>query len=191
MDILPPDAAFDDYRLILAPGLAIMSADLKARLAACKAFVIVGPRAGAKTPEGAIPVPLPPGLPGLGATVSLVESLPPGVTEAFAEGEGGFIRWSEHLEGSATVRLSTASGRPALVANGRLSYLAGWPDRKGWDQIVFLIARDAGLQAAPLPEGLRMRDTASHRFVFNYGPAPVEWNGVTIPPAGVEWWPIA
>ena len=189
IDILPPDASLDGYKLILAPGLAIMSDALKARLSASEATVIVGPRSGAKTAHGAIPVPLPPALPGLDVTVSLVESLPPGVSEPL-DGGGAFIRWAEHLEGGASTQIATSAGRPALVGTGHLHYLAGWPDRAGWDRIVALAATSAGLQIMRLPDGLRLRDTATHRFAFNYAPAPVAWDGETIPPAGVRWWPL-
>jgi len=44
-----------------------------------------------------------------------------------------------------------------------------------------------GMNTDPLPEGLRRRDTPTHRFWFNYNPVPVEWGGVTIEPAGVHW----
>lgn len=188
IDILPPDASLDGYKLILAPGLAIMSDALKKRLAASDATVVAGPRSGAKTAEGAIPVPLPPALPGLDVTVSLVESLPPGTGEPL-DGGGGFIRWAEHLEGSAATRIATTAGRPALVGNGHVHYLAGWPDHEGWDRIVALAAANAGIPTIRLPDGLRLRDTATHRFAFNYAPHSVEWADHIIPPAGVRWWP--
>jgi beta-galactosidase len=38
-----------------------------------------------------------------------------------------------------------------------------------------------------LPEGLRLRDAGRLRFAINYGPEPVEWQGETIPAAGVSW----
>ena len=38
-----------------------------------------------------------------------------------------------------------------------------------------------------LPEGLRVRDTATHRFWFNYDSAPVSYEGRDIPAAGVHW----
>ncbi|MBL9053456.1 MAG: hypothetical protein JNN02_06970, partial [Tabrizicola sp.] len=44
-----------------------------------------------------------------------------------------------------------------------------------------------GIETDPLPEGLRLRDTATHRFLFNYNAVPVDWAGVTIPAAGVHW----
>ena len=189
IDILPPDAALDGYRLILAPGLAVIPDALKTRLAQCGAEVVVGPRSGAKTADGQIPVPLPPALPGLDTTVGLVESLPPGATVPL-EGGGAFIRWFEHLDGRADVTAATADGRAALVSSERLHYLAGWPDRPGWDAILARVAARAGLDVAKLPEGLRLRRTASHLFAFNYAAEPRDWNGETIGPAGVAWWPL-
>jgi len=34
---------------------------------------------------------------------------------------------------------------------------------------------------------LRIRDTDTHRFIFNYAPKARDWNGVSIPAAGVHW----
>ena len=188
VDILPVDAPLDGYRLVLAPGLAVMPEGLKARLAAHPGTAIVGPRAGAKTEAGAIPVPLPPDLPGLDATVTRVESLPPGIADPLAG--GGTVRhWIEDVEGSAPALLTTEHGRPVLVAANGLHYLAGWPDAEGWDRIVDMALTREGMAREALPEGLRLRDTATLRFAFNYGPEPVAWNGRTILPAGVAWWP--
>jgi beta-galactosidase len=44
-----------------------------------------------------------------------------------------------------------------------------------------------GIDIDHLPEGLRRRDSDTHRFWFNYNPVPVDWAGVTIPAAGVYW----
>jgi beta-galactosidase len=43
------------------------------------------------------------------------------------------------------------------------------------------------VQTTPLPEGLRLRDTPTHRFVFNYNAHPVHWQGREITAAGVDW----
>ena len=101
---------------------------------------------------------------------------------------GAFIHWFEHLEGETETLLTTEAGQPALVGSGRLRYLAGWPDYPGWDHVIALTAKDAGLETVSLPEGLRIRDTASHRFLFNHGSKTVEWQGEDIPAAGVRWW---
>ncbi|MEM9970136.1 MAG: beta-galactosidase [Pseudomonadota bacterium] len=188
VDIVGPDGSLDGYKLVLAPGLAIMPDALKARLVACGAEVIVGPRSGAKTVDGHIPVPLPPAMPGLDATVALVESLPPASTVPL-EGGGAFVHWFEHLEGEAEVTIRTEDGRPAAMATGRVTYLGGWPDRAGWDTLLTPVAKRAGLDVADLPPGLRLRETASHTFAFNYAAEPREWHGTTLPAAGVAWWP--
>jgi beta-galactosidase len=188
IDICAPGEDLAGYKLVLAPGLAVMSDTLKAQIAVSEATVILGPRAGAKTAEGAIPVPLPPGLPGIDARVSRLESLPPGAAQPLVTG-GAFHRWFEHLEGAATVIITTEDGRPALVAAGEMNYLAGWPDHAAWDGILASLLPDAGLTPEMLPEGLRIRDTATHRFAFNYNAHTVHWNGHRLEPAGVAWWP--
>ena len=187
VDILPPDT--DDlsaYPLVLAPGVATLSDAFLAALAAHQGQSIIGPRSNAKTPEFSTPVPLPPNLPGLVATVARVESLPPDVPVPLAEG-GNFLHWREKLETSATIVEACEDGFPALIAAGGVHYLAGWPDDEALVRILNAACRRAGLDTDPLPEGLRRRDSATHRFFFNYNAVSVEWDGITIPPAGVHW----
>ncbi|NHB76282.1 beta-galactosidase [Rhodobacter calidifons] len=187
VDILPPDAAdLSGYRLVLAPGLFSLSDKLKAALAAFQGTAILGPRTNSRTPDFAIPVPLPPALPGLDAVVARVESLPPDVPVPLAQG-GALVNWREKLEGNAQTVEEAEDGWPALVAAGKLHYLGGWPDEVALTRILHRACAAEGIETDPLPEGLRRRDTATHRFLFNYNPVPAEWGGVTIPPAGV-WW---
>ncbi|MEP5197921.1 MAG: beta-galactosidase, partial [Paracoccaceae bacterium] len=189
IDILPIDGDLSDYKLVLAPGLAMMDNTLKARLATHNGTVIVGPRAAAKTEHGAIPIPLPPALPGLDATVALAESLQPRATRAL-KGGGAFIKWAEDLEGSADPVMTREDGVPALVRNAGVHYLAGWPDAKGFDRVIRHACKEAGLPYEQLPEGLRLRDTKTHRFAFNYAPDPVTWNSKTLQPGDVIWWAL-
>jgi len=187
VDILPPSSGdLSGYKLILAPGLMALSPPLRAALAAFRGVALIGPRCDTKTADLSIPVPLGPNVPGLDVTVALAESLPPDATEPLEQG-GAFRRWSEHLEGSAPVLERTAGGRPAIMGGAHLRYLAGWPDEAAFDRIIRKAAQDAGLVTHDLPEGLRLRDTATHRFLFNYAPEPQGWGSVTIPPAGVHW----
>ena len=189
VDILPPDTAdLSPYRLVLAPGLATLSDPLLAALAGFGGKAILGPRTNAKTRELAIPVPLPPNLPGLDTTVAETSSLPPQI-EIPVTGGGSVRHWLEALEGTAETEIETETGAPVLVTNGTLSYLAGWPDPALWDRIVRSACDALGLPAESLPDGLRLRDTATHRFAFNYGNRPVSWNGHDLPAAGVAWWP--
>ena len=100
---------------------------------------------------------------------------------------GALINWREKLEGSATVVEASEDGWPALVSADKLHYLAGWPDDQALTRILQRACATEGVETDPLPEGLRRRDTDTHRFLFNYNAVPVEWGGVTIPPAGVHW----
>lgn len=190
IDFLPADVkSLDDYDLVFIPGLLTLSDTLRLALEAFAGTAIIGPRTNSKTNELAIPDPLPPNLPGLDATVSRVESLPPFALVPL-EGGGNFHRWFEHLEGDAAVTMATVDGRPAVMSRGKLHYVAGWPDQAAFDHLVVGACAAEGLDARTLPDGLRIRDTATHRFVFNYAPEPMDFEGTTLPPAGVHWHPI-
>ena len=131
-------------------------------------------------------MPLGPHVPGLDVSVVLTESLPP-MAEVPLAGGGRFLHWFEHLEGTAPVLRQTADGKPALMGTDQLRYLAGWPDDHTFFALIVELCAELGLQTLDLPEGLRIRDTATHRFVLNYAGHPQLWNGVTIPAAGVHW----
>ena len=190
IDILPPDATdLSGYKLILAPGLMRISDPLRTALAGYKGIALIGPRSDSKTAEMSIPTPMGPNLPGTDVTAALVESLPPSDTIPLEDG-GAFVHWFEHLEGSAPVLRRTASGHPAIMGGAHLRYLAGWPDDATFEAIVRALCAEAGVPTHTLPEGLRLRDTATHRFAFNYAPHMVVWDGIEIPPAGVHWEPL-
>lgn len=187
IDILPPDTGdLDAYKLVLAPGVATLSEPLLKALARHAGAALVGPRSNSKTVEFATPVPLPPNLPGLQATIARVESLPPDVPVPLDRG-GNFLHWREKLETDGTVVERSTDGWPALVAAGGVHYLAGWPDEAALDRILTTLCDSQGIVVDPLPEGLRRRDSATHRFWFNYNAVPVERGEVTIPAAGVHW----
>jgi beta-galactosidase len=190
VDIISADAAdLSPYRLVLVPGLMTLSDSLRAALERFQGIALLGPRANSRDREFSIPVPLPPAIPGLDITVSRVESLPPGVS-VDVQGGGAFLKWFEELEGSAPSALSTAGARPALVGKDRLHYLAGWPDAALWDRILGILAKGVDMPIEALPDGLRVRDTATHRFAFNYGPNPQDYRGTTLQPAGVAWFDL-
>ena len=181
IDILPPDATdFDGYELILAPGLGAMPENLCVALAEAEAQVIVGPRANLSSPQHGTRAPMGPALPGLDITVRQVESVPPEDSIPMQE-TGLVVHWFEHMTGSAPVRLETRSGLPVLAGTESLSYLAGWPDDALWDQII----AQTDVARTPMPDGLRLRDTATHRFIINYAAREQAWDGVTVPACDV------
>ncbi|MEL6913866.1 MAG: beta-galactosidase [Pseudomonadota bacterium] len=189
IDILPADTpSFDGYALVFAPGLLHLDEARRAALATSEARVVLGPRAGLKTAELSIALPLGPALPGLDARVTQVESLPPAHPVPLRDG-GAIWKWFEHVEGEAETLEATADGRPAMVGTGRLRYLCGWPDETALRRIVHRLTTEAGLTPMVLPEGLRVRDSDRHRFWINYGAEPVTHEGRTIGAADVLWEP--
>ncbi len=185
VDILQPDAAsLAGYRLVLAPGVATLSDTLKAALAAHDGIALVGPRSNAKTAGFAIPVPLPPALSGLDATVARVESLPPDLPVRLTEG-GAFVSWREKVQGGPVIE-TTADGWPALVGD-RLRYLCGWPDDVAIDRLLRDACDAAGVATERLPDGLRCRVAGGVRFWINYAADAVEHRGRHVPGAGVFW----
>ena len=187
IDILPPDTRdLSQYKLVLAPGLMQISEALQSALSTYKGIALLGPRTDTKTDELSIPTPLGPYLPGVDISVVVTESMPP-ADEIPLEGGGAFLHWFEHLEGTAPVRLKTAAGQPAIMGSDTLRYLAGWPNDKTFDGFIRELCEQAGITAHDMPKGLRLRETDTHRFVFNYGRNPRKWGDLTIPPAGVHW----
>lgn len=190
VDILPPDVAdLTGYKLVLAPGVATLSAPFLTALKGFDGAALIGPRSNAKTVEFATPVPLPPNLPGLNAVVARVESLPPDVPVPLEAG-GSLLHWREKIEGGAEVVERATDGWPALLRAGGIHYLAGWPEDAVLDRMLVALCKAQGIGVEVLPEGLRRRDSDTHRFWFNYNPFAVEWDGVTIPAAGVHWEPL-
>ncbi|MEX3017897.1 beta-galactosidase [Gymnodinialimonas hymeniacidonis] len=187
IDIIPPDtASLDGYKLVLAPGAITLTDALKAAIANTQAQVVLGPRTNAKTHALSIPVPLPPAIKNLDVTVSRVETLRPDSPEAFADG-GHYQLWREQIETTADVIEHDTQNRPLMVRAHHLSYLAAWPDTTAIQRILTRAAIAAGLDPIDLPKDIRIRDTGRTRFVFNHSPDSVEFEGQTLPPAGVFW----
>ena len=197
IDIVSPDADLIGYLLIVAPSLPIVAVELRDRLLASGAVVLLGPRTASKTADCQIP----PGLPlavfgeALPMRVTRVESLPPRQAEP-VEGGGHIERWLEAVEGTAAHRLRLAAGPGILFAHQRLRYLAGWPSPDLLARIMREAAHDAGLATVDLPDGLRLRRRGDLCFAFNYAPEPVRLpdhadlllGADPLPPAGVAAW---
>ncbi|MGR3683277.1 beta-galactosidase [Sagittula sp.] len=185
VDILPATTRdFTGYRLIAAPGLMHMPGDLKSALAHAEAEVLIGPRSGARDGEFSIPVPLPPDFPGLDVTIAHVESLRPDSPAPLDQG-GAFAGYCETLDGGAKVVERSATGAPALMREGRVSYLGGWPDPVAGRRIIAGLCARAGLDTVELPEGVRRRDTGAERFWFNHTEHAIRVEGRDLPPLSV------
>jgi beta-galactosidase len=194
IDIVPPDAALEGYRLVVVPCLPVLPAGFVDRLAACSAEVLIGPRTGSKTPHFQIPPELPPGhlQRAIPLKVTRVESLRPGVAAAPARD------WLEHCETALTPAATLADGQGLLYRAGRLRYLAATLGSDALARLLAAVAGEAGLVTVDLPEGVRLRRHRGLRFAFNYAAEPRRLPADTarefllgaegLPPAGVAAW---
>src|SRR6056297_2572832 len=190
VDIIRAEAAaLAGYKAIFAPGLMILHEDLKAALQASEAQVVLGPRAGARTRDMAIPSALPPGLPGVDLRVSRVESMRPDMPLPLVGG-GAIVGYLDEIEGTGATILETTTGQPVAQQFGSLTYVAGWLDEAGFDRLIREITDRAGLAVRPMPEGVRIRDTSTERFWFNYSDKTVTTEVGDLPPAGVLRQPL-
>jgi beta-galactosidase len=177
VDIVSPNADLAGYRMVVVPTLPIVPEGFVERLAALTCPVLLGPRSGSKTESFAIPEGLAPGalrdlIP---ITVTRVESLRDGVAEPGTEDEAGWTitRWREDVVGRLQPEIDDLAGRKVLCRKDNIYYLAIWPDVALLRLIVERLAGVAGVPLLDLPEGIRVRRTATHAFTFNYASAPV------------------
>lgn len=185
VDILPPGTRdFCGYKLIAAPGVMHMPNALKDALASAAGSVLIGPRSAARDSTMRIPSPLPPALPGLDTLVAYTESLRPDMPIP-VRGGGAVQGWREALKGDASAVMMTEAGAPIAVQTGRMIYLGAALDQIALTRLIRDICDREELATLSLPEGLRLRDCGRDRFWFNYTLDPIEFDGRTVPAAGI------
>lgn len=174
VDIVSVDAPLEGYSAVFIPTLPIVSDAFVAKLSSLTCPVLIGPRSGSKTDSFCIPDGLAPGAlrEVAGLTVTRVESLRNNVTHA---GNGFAVsRWFEDVLAENSPEMSTDDGRGVVFAKGNVRYCAAWPDCSALDLLVERIAGEAEFDLLTLPEGIRIRRTASHLFAFNYAAHEVD-----------------
>ncbi|MBX3493191.1 MAG: beta-galactosidase [Parvibaculum sp.] len=180
IDIIGPHADLSPYALVLVPSMPHVPDVLAAALATFEGALLVGPRCGSRTASHRIPDNLAPGplAEVLGVKVTRAESFRSysAVPVRYDNETFAFDRWREFVEPApgTEVLAESEDGHPALTRCCRACYLAGGADRAFLERIVERLAREAGLSVCALPGGLRTRRRGPWRFVFNYGPAPVD-----------------
>ena len=176
VDVIPVDAPLDGYKMIVVPPLPVVPADFADRLAASGAQVVLGPRTGSKTANLTIPAALPPGE-GIAKLIPMrvwrVESMRPNVTEKVDQ-RGEARHWRDFIEtgDGALIEATFADGHPAIVRSGSALYLASLFDETLTQDIFLGVAKAAGINAAPLPEGIRISRRGGLTYVFNYNATP-------------------
>ena len=188
VDIVTQDGDLSGYALVVAPTLPTIAAALMASAKASDAVWVFGPRSGSKTELYAIPATLPPGplqelLP---MRVIGVESLMPGLQPAISIGDtnGHALRWREQVETGTGAKVAARfdDGYPAVLACGRVSYLAAWFDHGLHLELLAGAAKAAGLQTGRMQEGVRLQRRGQLCFAFNFGP-----NDYLAPPEATEF----
>jgi beta-galactosidase len=185
VDIVPVDATFDGYRMIVVPPLPMVPADFADRLAASGAHVVLGPRTGSKTDHLTIPDSLPPG-DVIGKLMPIrvwrVESMRPNICEKVSDvsnvRNGVARHWRDFVEVSEGVQVEArfADGHPAIVRHRQVRYLASFFDEATTRGIFLDVAKEAGLQAQELPDGVRISRRGELTYVLNYSETPYTIN---------------
>lgn len=168
VDIVAPEADLTGYQMVMIPSLPIVPEGFVEKVATLTCPVLVGPRSGSKTSSFSIPDGLAPGdlkslIP---LTVTRVESLREGVSEP---GDGWVVtRWREDVQSHVVPEFADAAQRGVVYASGAVRYCAIWPDRALLRLLIERMAEETDLPLLDLPEGIRVRSSASHIFTFNY-----------------------
>jgi beta-galactosidase len=163
-----------------------LSKTLELAIQSFKGVLIAGPRTGSKTPNMHIPKQLPPIILGIKGTVSSVESLRPNAFINIEKG-GKFKCWMENLVECSHVIERCDGGRPAIIGQANRQYLAGWPDQEALIRILSDVCIAQNISITNLPNSVRVRDTESHRFWFNYSETESIVGKVKLAPSGVVW----
>jgi beta-galactosidase len=174
VDIIPPDTdSFGDKKLVCIPGLFAWTSELKRALQDFSGQVLIGPRSGSKTREFKIPDHMPPNIPGFECKIKSIETLRSGAKIALENG-GHFHIWREFAQTEISPSEMTKDGQPAIISQGGMSYLAGWPDDEAMTRILSNIAMDAGIDIHIMTDGKRRRAFGDFTLHLDYGTGDVK-----------------
>lgn len=203
VDCVAPGQDLAGYQLIVAPSLAMPDQRTIDALAISDAFIVLGPRSGAKTQEFTVPDQLAPGAlrPLVPVRVRAVETLRSDCGGALIAGDLRFEAgvWRELLDMLDGEAIAVhEDGAPAVVRHGRAVYVGCVTDDAYLCHLLGGLARNAGLATMRLPPTVRLRRRGPLTFAFNYAavvvevPAPEGADFVIgnreVPPYGVSVW---
>ena len=193
VDILHPDRDLSGYAVVVAPALTLMTPERAAHLAASAGHsrLVFGPRTAFRTAAGGTPETGQFGdLAGLiGAELSRYDSLYAGMTQD-VEGEGGARHsahaWAESydLAGAEALwhyRGGPLDGEAAVVRHGAVTTVGAHSESlvRG---VLRGALREAGVETAELPEGIRLTRRGPHTLLQNWTGESVHWQGRTLTP---------
>ncbi len=196
VDVLPPDRDLSGYRVVIAPSLTLANDALAASLTRALdsgATLLLGPRSGAYRPDMRVHERAPGPLETLsGVRVGRVDALRPGSGERIAVepelrstlGEGlEYHTWADLLEPADGTEVwgryacAAYEGVAALTlrrhGSGRCLTLGAWLAPEGWGRLATLLAAQAGIAVAQLPDDVRLSRSGGRACLQNFGTAPV------------------
>ena len=174
VDILPSDTNnFGDRKLICIPGLFAWTPELKEAIKAFSGEILAGPRTGSKTTAFKIPKALPPEVPGLECKIIAVESLRTTAPVALEKG-GHFHIWREFSESDLVPNEKTMDGHPALISDGSLSYVTGWPDDEAMTRLLTQLTIKASIEIQLMTGGQRRREIGGYVLHLDYDTGAID-----------------
>ena len=186
VDILPADTHdFGNRKLVLIPGLMSWNDQLLGAIKDFKGSVLAGPRTGSKDDNMWIPTPMPPNMPDVDALISRVASMRP--QSKIELEKGGFAhKWLEEIEAKDVLEHGK-DGSPILIGTHHRAYLGAWLDDEAMLRVVKEFATAVNLATTEMPEGVRKRQMGDREIVINYNSDEVQFLGIKIPAADVEF----
>jgi beta-galactosidase len=150
IDLLSPNTpSFDEYDLLLVPGLFSINDDLVKSLLSYSGELLMGPRTNTKTKDFHINPMSVSQLMNISMRIDHIETLRPSESRSF-EGFGTFHRWLEKIH------INDQPG-PPIINNGNRTYLSGWPDNETLKSVLTECLDRSNIPYKVLDEGVRNR----------------------------------
>lgn len=177
VDLLPPDADFSGYKLLVLANSAVVDTRLIERLDATGATIVASARSQSFDLDCAIPENLAPGA--LQAVIPVkviqVESLPDQVREPIAGADKLVAtRWRERVTSELTPVAQFQDGWGFHYRNGRWHYVNAQLDQQSCNGFMQARLSEAGVPTTQCQNGLRLRRRGRLLFATNYGPERAE-----------------
>jgi beta-galactosidase len=197
VDIVSADAPLDSYKVVFAPSLNVISADMAAHLLGYVqqgGHLVLGPRSGMKDEHNSLNVERQPGplVEPLGGRIDQYYALDSDVPVGGTIGTGTASLWADQLSTRAPdtevlLRYGKSNGwlddEPAMISrrvgNGRINYLGAVLDPDLMRKVVASATSDAGVnqEFGAVPQNVEVcrRLDANHTVfvLINHGPVEV------------------
>jgi beta-galactosidase len=173
VDFVDATEDFDDYAIVMAPGLPMIDDALVDKIERSSTTFVFGPRSGAKTHEFGYPMNLPPGSLQRIAPLRVlsVETLRPDCTETLAWNGKQYasLIWREELDApDGDVVAAYEDGSPAVVRYGNIIYAGTLTDTGFLRDFFGKLCEEADIATVDLQDDVRIEQRGQLFFAFNY-----------------------